>query len=343
MSSAKLQRADVPRDTAIDFTKGALVLFMVLYHWLNYFVGHDGRYYDYLRFLTPSFIFITGFMISQIQLRRYNNSGRSLPKRLFVRGVKLLAMFSFLNALVYAAFLRVRIPYFLWGKALRSLSWAAFIVGNSRTLDGHKSVIFSILVPIAYLLIMSAVLVLTNHVTFSFYCTLAALIAAAIFIRFLKIDSMYLDLLLIGALGVVVGFAGREQIEFVVSHPYTLSTLYCMFLAVITIWRIPLPLEIGSVILTAALLYTAGSSEAIPGMARRRMILLGKYSLLGYIGQIAILQELRRISWLSQHGVGARLGALLLGVLLTMAVVEAVDIARQRSRLANNLYRLVFA
>src|SRR5215471_992008 len=91
MSSATLQRADVPRDTAIDFTKGVLVLFMVLYHWLNYFVGNDGRYYDYLRFLTPSFIFITGFMISQIQLRRYDSSGRSLSKRLFVRGLKLLA------------------------------------------------------------------------------------------------------------------------------------------------------------------------------------------------------------------------------------------------------------
>ena len=72
---------------------------MVLYHWLNYFLGPHGQYYDYLRFLTPSFIFITGFMVSQIQLRRYENSGRSLPKRLFVRGFKLLIVFVVLNAL----------------------------------------------------------------------------------------------------------------------------------------------------------------------------------------------------------------------------------------------------
>src|SRR5207302_5956026 len=43
---------------ALDFTKGALVLFMVLYHWLNYFVSTEGDFYRYLRFLTPSFIFI---------------------------------------------------------------------------------------------------------------------------------------------------------------------------------------------------------------------------------------------------------------------------------------------
>lgn len=94
LSSARAKPVDPFRDAAIDFTKGALVLFMVLYHWLNYFLGPHGQYYNYLRFLTPSFIFITGFMISQIHLRRYANSGRSLPKRLFIRGLKLLSAFA---------------------------------------------------------------------------------------------------------------------------------------------------------------------------------------------------------------------------------------------------------
>src|SRR5579884_4227563 len=101
LSSVKRTQADF-RDTAIDFTKGALVLFMILYHWLNYFFGPHGQFYDYLRFLTPSFIFITGFMISQILLRRYESSGRNLPKRLFVRGLKLLMVFLVLNLLGYA-------------------------------------------------------------------------------------------------------------------------------------------------------------------------------------------------------------------------------------------------
>jgi len=340
---AEPKRLDLARDTAIDFTKGALVLFMVLYHWLNYFFGPHGQYYDYLRFLTPSFIFITGFMISQIQLRRYENSGRSLPKRLFVRGLKLLIVFLVLNALVYAALARVPDAYSVWGKSLRSFSWAAFVVGASRTPDGQKNVTFNILVPIAYLLIVSAAAVLTRRVRYAFYCTLSVLIAAVIFIRFSHMENTYLDLLMIGVLGVVIGFAGRGQLALVMSHPYILTALYCLFLAAITIWGVPLPLEISSVILTTALLYAAGSRLATAGTARRRVILLGQYSLLGYIAQIAILQGLRRISWLSQHGVGASIASLLLGAMLTVAIVEAVDIARQRSKIANNLYRLVFA
>jgi hypothetical protein len=342
LSSVKRKPTDLSRDTAIDFTKGALVLFMVLYHWLNYFFG-PGRYYDYLRFLTPSFIFITGFMISQIQLRRYENSGRSLSKRLFVRGVKLLIVFLVLNALVYAALSRVQVSYSLWGKSLRSFSWAAFAVGTSRAPVGQKSVIFNILVPIAYLLIVSAAAVLTRRVRYAFYCTLSLLIAGVIFIRFSHLENMYLDLLMIGVLGVVIGFAGRDQVALVISHPYILTALYCLFLAAITIWGVPLPLEIASVILTTALLYSAGGRLAPAGTVWRRIILLGKYSLLGYIAQIAILQGLRRIPWLSQRGVGASLAALLLGALLTVAIVEAVDIARQRSKIADGLYRLVFA
>ncbi len=60
------------RIPALDFTKGALVLLMVLYHWINYFVGPEVTYYyKYLRFLTPSFIFIAGFMISNVYLSKY--------------------------------------------------------------------------------------------------------------------------------------------------------------------------------------------------------------------------------------------------------------------------------
>ena len=56
------------RISALDFTKGALVLVMVLYHWLNYFVGPQGDFYRYLSFLPPSFICITGFLISHVYL-----------------------------------------------------------------------------------------------------------------------------------------------------------------------------------------------------------------------------------------------------------------------------------
>jgi hypothetical protein len=141
---------------------------------------------------------------------------------------------------------------------------------------------------------------------------------------------------------VFLGLSSDFQMAIVLGHPFVLMVLYCCYLAVITIWDVTLPLQVASVILTTALLYIAGSRNA-PGAAWRCTVLLGKYSLLGYISQIAILQGLRRISWLSQPGVGVLLASLLLGMLLTVMVVETADFARRKSTLADGLYRLVFA
>src|SRR5271163_3606077 len=94
-ATASLPKAQ--RISGLDFTKGALVLIMVLYHWINYFIGPQWEYYQYLRFLTPSFIFITGFMISHVYLAKYDPADRRLSQRLFTRGLKLLAIFLALN------------------------------------------------------------------------------------------------------------------------------------------------------------------------------------------------------------------------------------------------------
>ena len=90
-----------PRIPALDFTKGTLVLIMVLYHWMNYFVAVDGTAYKYLRFLTPSFTFITGFLISSVYLSRADESRQRTPKRLLLRGLKLFCIVLLLNLAVY--------------------------------------------------------------------------------------------------------------------------------------------------------------------------------------------------------------------------------------------------
>src|SRR5215475_7529793 len=96
-SRAQARPGAAQRIAALDFTKGALVLIMVLYHWLNYFHGPYGDIYKYLRFLTPSFIFISGFLITNVHLSKYEITDSRLPKRLFRRGLKILAVFLALN------------------------------------------------------------------------------------------------------------------------------------------------------------------------------------------------------------------------------------------------------
>src|SRR5262249_38265827 len=70
---------------------------MVLYHWLNYFVTTDWDIYRYLRFLTPSFILIAGFLVSHTYLSRQSADDPRFRRRLMARGGKLLLLFTVLN------------------------------------------------------------------------------------------------------------------------------------------------------------------------------------------------------------------------------------------------------
>src|SRR5215475_549582 len=82
------------RNAALDYTKGALVLIMVLYHWLNYFYVTQADIFRYLRFLKTLFIFIAGFLISNIYLSKYGVFDPQLPPRLIERGLKIIAVFA---------------------------------------------------------------------------------------------------------------------------------------------------------------------------------------------------------------------------------------------------------
>jgi fucose 4-O-acetylase-like acetyltransferase len=335
------------RDTALDFTKGLLVLFMVLYHWLNYFIGKfgpEGKYYDYLRFLTPGFIFITGFLISHVSLQRYGGANSRLASRLAVRGLKLLAIFVGLNILAGFA-----LPGSLFrrslegGPVLKSLV-SIFGSGDVAADAGTKTAAFSILVPFAYLLILSAGLILVSRrIKYAFHFACAVTLILATTARIQGIHSLNLELVMAGLLGVVFGYAKEEQLAAVRTHPYLIGWLYCAYLAAITFQNMSLPLQITSVILTTTLFYILGARPGPPGIIRQQAILLGKYSLLGYISQIAILQVLRRIAWLSQNGVIVLISSLILAALLTVLTVVLVDWARGKSKVVSQIYQVVFA
>src|SRR5882762_8390224 len=136
------------RIPALDFTKGALVLIMVLYHWINYFYGaHDNRY---LRFLTPSFIFISGFIISNVYLSKYGISDPQLSKRLIQRGLKILGVFLLLN--LSRNFIEPGRPQNL---ALSTDGWIRsifdiYVLGSGVGGGQEKAVAFFILIPISY-------------------------------------------------------------------------------------------------------------------------------------------------------------------------------------------------
>jgi peptidoglycan/LPS O-acetylase OafA/YrhL len=339
--AAKSRKAQ--RITALDFTKGALVLIMVLYHWVNYFIGPQWEYYRYLRFLTPSFIFITGFMISNVYLSKYDATDPRLPKRLIARGLKLLAIFVVLNVA------RILLVPVLAGESaaagqsgLRNLV-AVFITGNVSVLPG-KVVSFSILVPISYLLILSGALILPYRIyrrTFQVVGLICVL--SALTLDFIGLPSWNLEALTIGMLGVAAGFIPIAEINKFMRHPFLLGAAYLCYIGAITVWNVPFPLLIVGVCLSLMAIYLIGSTDSEPGRIQAEFILLGKYSLFGYISQIAILQFLRaglRHVNLGPGGLGL---SFLAAFALTILSVEVVDRARTKATSIDRLYKAVFA
>jgi len=337
-----LAKSSAQRISALDFTKGALVLIMVLYHWINYFVGPQWPYYFYLRFLTPSFIFITGFMVSHVYLSKYDPADSRLVKRLLVRGLKLIAIFVALN-LARILVLPILSSARLVTSPLTADNFVTiFVTGNLPTTS--KLVSFSILVPIAYLLMLSgALMVPYRFFKYTFHVTCALLLLFIAGLAWNDIRSLNLEFLTIGMIGVLIGFAPIAALNKLVRHPLALAFTYICYLGAITVWNVPFSLLIVGVCLNVMVIYLMGVSWDEMNKIRGEVVLLGKYSLFGYISQIAVLQLLHAMLRYFEPEMWVLVISFVASFALTIVSVELVDRARAASRNADKLYKAVFA
>jgi len=324
------------RNSALDFTKGFLVLLMVVYHWFNYFIGQSGVY-KYLRFLTPSFIFIAGFIVSNIYFVKYDINNLRLPARLATRGLKIIAVFVALNAMVSA----VLPTYGTLHLPIRQML-VTYLMGAA--LPGVKEAAFPVLVPIGELLLLSAVLVfayrLSRYVVHVF-CALA--FAAVILLRVSAIENPNADLIAIGLLGMVLGMVPLPRLMSVVNRPVILTISYVLFDIAVSYWGEIYVLQVLGVCLSIAVIYLIGTSRWAASWLGRIAVLLGKYSLVGYISQIAILQVLRRTVTTNTLGTYRFAISFVLAFVLTTWSVMLLSAARRRSGAIDRSYKFIFA
>ncbi len=330
------------RIPTLDFTKGALVLIMVLYHWLNYFCGPtDNRY---LRFLTPSFIFITGFLISNIYLSKYGISDPQLPKRLIQRGLKIFGVFVLLNV---TRILLVRENFQSQVSSVHSTIRTlldVYILGSGVGGGQTKAVAFFVLLPISYLLILSAVLLAAcKFYQYTFYVVSVFFLLCIVALNFVGLQSPNLELVAIGLLGVITGYLPIEKVNALVRHPYWLTITYVAYLGAITLWDVIYPLQIIGVYLSLMIIYLLGLKSGELGRAPAVVVLLGKYSLFGYIAQIAVLQFLRQGLKHLDSEVAVLGLSFVSAFALTILSVELVNRTRAESPTVDRLYKAVFA
>jgi hypothetical protein len=316
---------------------------MVLYHWINYFIGLQWEYYRYLRFLTPSFIFVTGFMISNVYLCKYEATDPRLSKRLFTRGLKLLAIFLVLN-LARTYIVPAMGTGVVLGNLLNARNIFAVFVSGDLTVAGGKLISFSILVPISYLLMLSGGLMLPyRFYRYTFHVVCLLLLLSIVVLGFISVQSPNLELITIGMLGVLTGFVPIGAINDFVRHPYMLGLAYLCYTIAITIWNVPFSLQMVGVPLSLMIIYLAGISRSDSGKIRSEVILLGKYSLFGYISQIAILQILVVSLHHINFGFAALSASFVAAFALTILSVEITDRLRTKVVGVDKLYRAVFA
>jgi hypothetical protein len=322
----------------LDAVKGQLVVLMVLYHWLNYFVTIDGAVLKYLRFITPSFIFVTGFLITSVYMARYRVGDWTLHRRLLVRGLKLVVLFTALNLGAQSVIGRNHDGAELGIAAFIASATSIYVWGDGR------GAAFEVLVPIGYLLVGSSVLlwVCRIHRHFLPLAWLASL-GGVYALKAGGRGSDNLELLSMGLLGMVLGHVRLETLDRALRWPMGWLGAYAVYLIGLNLYDVRFELQMVGLILNMGLLYASARALGHRGIAAGAIIVLGQYSLLAYVGQIAWLQILVRAARQWELGVGACLALFGAALVLTYLTVVVTRECQRRSALLDRMYRLVFA
>jgi peptidoglycan/LPS O-acetylase OafA/YrhL len=333
-STSKPARID-----ALDMTKGVLVVFMVIYHSLNY----STQFYlafKFMAFLPPSFIIITGFLLSRVYLARYTANDFALHGRLLTRAAKLLILFTVLN---------------VGAQLVRSQNYHGPSLGIAQFFShwpdiyfrgAGRLVAFEILLPIAYLLLLAPLLLWATRLHRHVLPTLAviALAGCAVLEHHGLLTSSTVFLIAVGILGMLIGRVSNAALDELARHTFLLVLAYAAYAIV--------GAQIGNggqgalqqvIGATIALAIVYGGSVAVgsEGWVQRRLIRLGQYSLVAYIAQIAILQLYSHVLG-RPDPVSFGLAAMFFVTLAsTVLLVETIDWAQTQSKPIHVAYRVI--
>ena len=321
------------RDFALDMVKGVCVIVMVLYHSIGYF-PESPLTLKYVAFVTGAFILLAGFVATNIYLEKYDlrTERFQICRRLAVRGLKLILLTIILN-LVLAELLRD-----IDGKQRTD---AVSTVRNLLLGTNYHSVSFDLLVLIGYSLLSTALLLVAGRASAVLLVPVAAcaIILAALSSYWQWPAAYYLRLLAIGQTGAALGLIKRAKIVNVLSRlEWVLVFYFAQFLAMV-LWPPNSLLYLLNVLCTVAAIYSIASKCDPNTWLSRKIVLLGKYSLLSYLFQIAFLQLLRHVWYFTDEGV---VGAFVLTCVATLACVELTDKSRRALKWIEGPYRFVF-
>jgi peptidoglycan/LPS O-acetylase OafA/YrhL len=330
------------RINVIDFTKGFLVITMVAYHTLNYFVSGNHILYGYFNYVVKAFIFYSGFVIGTIYLKKFKENKKYVYFRLSTRGLKLFILFVILNLIIHFLFKK--------GYNEQKLGLSLFLNNfNSILLTGGDGIArFTILLPIAYVLIISTLFINLFRLKYILYVLLLSFFCI---ILLYEIKLPYnLVCILTGLGGLFTGLIYNDS-ESILRNKivkYTsISSLLLLFIFIIPSgidlrdYEILYFFYINLIIVNIYFLnsYLDPSKIVVKSINK-----FGQYSLLLYLAQIFFLQIFKRI-------LNFRLGSVTIEHFLIFIFINILlyiccnltDYFRSKNKFIDNCYRFIFA
>ena len=269
---------------ALDFTKGVLVLLMVVYHVLNY-LEYGSAPHDYMSFLPASFIMITGFLLTLVDQSREGAQPRSVATRLAARAIKLFVLFTVLNLAARLVWSRNR-----YGADLNISGfiddWAAIYLTGAG-----QGVAFEVLLPISYTLLLAiGVLRIRAHRPAAVWTLAAgvALICAALDAWGRSIHT--LDLISAGLLGMGLGTLRPGTVDrYTGSWPFP-TLMLAAYAGLLALGLDNYVVQMFVTLVWVVALYSLGRIPNPELWWSEQVGLMGRYSLISYIVQILYLQ-----------------------------------------------------
>ena len=258
--------------------------------------------------------------------------------RLIARGLKLLVLFTLLNVTANILFSRSYRGTMPGVEAFITNAAAIYMLGNAKAS-------FGVLLPISYLLILSAGIFLARQVhNYSVHLICAASFLSVSLLDLYQFPSQNLSFIAIGILGMVFGLYPIQKINNWAKYPGTVACLNVGYFLATSIWGVRYYLQVIGVCLSVLLIYVAGVRTAACGGLRGTIILLGKYSRFGYIVQIGLLQLLLwGCNAINMNIWTVWISSFFGAFTLTIITVRMADYIRTRSHIVDWMYRVVFS
>lgn len=328
-------------DSTFDLVKGGLVVWMIVRHTVIIASTAEASYFvRYINFLSGSFIFVMGYMVGRFAQRKFEADPAGSSWRLMSRGVKILLIYLALNFLIQAS------GFGNAGK--QQLGIGALMLQLGDIFTGNPQLVsFLILLPIGYVLLLAPLLLKVasgGRGWAAMTVLLACLVAGTLPV--VPQDSLLVKFMLTGIAAVPLGQLAAP-VQPALAGPARWLLTGVVLAAGIWIAG-PMGVDITAYIVGVGLvllaLYWAAGTLNAASPAAGWLALLGRYSLVGYITQIVLIQLLLRALGGERLPIGAELAAIGVATLIAVATTcRVLEWLRSRSRGVDGAYRFVFS